>query len=426
MEKNNAKVVTKEPCKITVSFEIPSVEVDKAIEHIFDEIQKEARVPGFRAGKAPMDIIRKEFARTAEERALNRLSAEAVYGYMEEKKIRPAGTPAVTEFSREAGKNLKFTAAVECHPEFEAKNYKKIKAARKKSEVTAAETEERVKALLERNASLSPDLSGVVSKDGFAVIDYSLEADGKKLDNASAENYLVDISNPANIKGLNEALVGTKIGESKIIDVPFSQEYPAAELRGKTGRLNFTVKEVKKKNIPAADDAFAKDMGFENLEKLKETVSASMKAEREKQSLDDLRRQIDEALLKNNPFDVPQSIAADYAKSLLATMKNYFASNGLNEAEWEKRKSEFEKQAESEAKDAVRLYYLYGKIAEAEKISVSDEDMTKTREALKKIYAKDEAAFQKKWNSDAAQIKSDILREKVFKLLAGDAAVKES
>ncbi|MDI6757885.1 MAG: trigger factor [Endomicrobiia bacterium] len=421
MEKRNAKMVSRESCKLTLSFEVAADEVDKAVERIFDEIQKDARVPGFRQGKAPMAIIKREFARTAEERAVNRLSANAIYGYLEDKKIRPVGAPSVTEFSYEPGKDMKFSAAVECHPEFSVKNYKKIKASRKKISVADAEIEERIKALTERNASLVSDLAGAVSKDGFAVIDYSLESDGKKLEKASAQNHLVDISNPANIKGLNDAIIGTKIGDSKEIEVPFSTDYPAPELRGKTGRLKFTVKEVKKKILPAADDAFAKDLGYENMDNLKEAVSAAMKAEREKQSRDDLRRQIDEVLLKNNPFDVPETIAADYAKSLLDTMKNYFSSNGLTEAEWNKRKQEFEKQAADEARESVRLFYVYDKIAETEKIAVTDEDVKKTRDALKSVYEKDVSAFEKRWRDDESRIKHDILREKVFKFLLAEA-----
>jgi len=429
----SVKILSEEPCKISAVFEIEPKRVEEEIEKIFSEIQKDAQLPGFRQGKVPMEIIKKEFARTAEEKALNRLAAESIYEYAQTAQIRVASAPAVRDVSfkeKDGAKGLVFTATIERHPEVPPiKNYKKIKINRKKVSVEDAEIKERIDLLRQRNSTLAPDLSlEVKAGESFAVIDYDLLIDGEILKGASAQNYLVDVSNPANIKGLNEALAGMKAGQSKEIEITFPNDYPNPNLRSKTGKLRFTLKDVKKKILPEADDNFAKDIGFETFKALEDAVKLSIQKEKEDADRDETRHQIEEALLKNNTFDVPQSIVEDYAASLLESVKNYLLRSGAipSESEWEKRKAEFQARSLEDARSGLRLEYIYGKIAEMEKIQFpTDEELKSTRETFKKNWRGAEADFDKKWEEDKENIKHSLFKEKIFKFLTDEAVIKE-
>jgi len=432
---STVQIISEEPCKITATFEITSQKVRDEIEKIFTQIQKDAQLPGFRAGKVPMEIIKKEFAKTAEERALNRLAADAIYEYAKEANIRVAAAPAVSEISfpsenNDEKKGLTFKAVIECHPEIPPiKNYKKIKINRKKISVDEAEIKERINILRERNATLVPDLSlEVKAGQGFAVIDYDLYIDGELLKEASAQNYIVDVSNPANIKGLNEALAGMKVGETKEIEISFPKEYPNPKLQQKNGKLRFTLKDVKKKNIPDADDNFAKNLGFENLSALTDAIKSAIQQEKEEADRRSTREQIEETLLKHNPFEVPPSLTEDYANSLLESIKNYLTKTGAitSEEDWEKKKEEFKTRSLEDARNGLRLEYIYGKLAQMENISVTDDEINNLRESLKKNWKGTDEDFEKKWNEDADNIKHSLFREKVLKFLTDEAIIKES
>lgn len=425
MEKTSVKVLKSEPCKISLAFEIDKEKVREYLENIFGEIRQRAQIPGFRVGKAPMELIKKEFAKTANERMISKLSSEMIYDYLEKEKIKKAATPYITEISLEHDKNLTFNVVVERHPEIEVKNYKKIKITKKVKEITDADVDERLNLLRERNASLAPDPTGVVNDKSFAIIDYEIAVDGKKIENASAQNFLVDVSNPTNIKGLNEALIGAKINDNKSIEIAFPDEHPNREMAGKKGVMSFVVKDIKKKILPEIDDNFAKDIGVETLAKLKEMLKSSMVYERDKKVKEEMQKQVEESLLKSNQFDVPETITSDCQKSLLESIKNYFISNGMKEDEWQKNKETWEKKSREDAKNALRLSYIYDSIAKSEKIEVTDEDLNKTKESLKKLYEKNPTEFEKKWKENLSQVKYDILKEKVLKFIYDNAIISE-
>ncbi len=425
MEKTSIKVLKSEPCKITITFEVGKEKVGEYLDRIFKEIQKEAQLPGFRVGKAPIETIEKEFSKTAGERMVSKLSTELIYDYIEKENIKTAATPMITHISYEPEKNLTFNVLVERHPEIEVKNYKKIKLTKKTKPTDEADIESRLGLLQERNASLCPDLTKTIDRESFAIIDYTLYADGNKIKNASAQNFLVDVSNQANIKGLNEALIGSKIGDKKTIEVSFPENHPNKNLAGRNGNLEAVVKDVKKKILPNLDDEFAKDLGFESLESLKTNIKSSLVFDEEQKTKENMHKQIEDFLLRNNRFEVPEKITSDYQKSLIESMKRYFLSKGANEQEWDKNKEAVEKKSLEDARDALNLFYIYDFIATAEKISVTDDDLDKTKETLKKIYDKNPADFEKKWQADISQIKYDILKEKVFKFIIDNAIIKE-
>lgn len=420
------KVISKQPCKISVAFEIDNSVLEKCTVEILSEIRKEARIPGFRVGKAPIEIVKKEFLKTARQKAINRLSSKTICDYLEKEKIKTTSAPVITDISYNENKNFIFRVDIEHHPEIKVKGYKKIKLVKKEKKITESDIEERLKILQERNATLMSDLSSdVVSKESFVVIDYDLFLNGELIPNTSVQNFLVDISNPANIKGLNEALIGAKIGDKKSVEVTFPLEHPNKILCGKKGNIEITVKEIKKKILPIINDDFAKDLGFESLAKLREAIKNSLITEAQQKVKDEFKKQIEEYLLKNNIFDVPETLTRDYQKSLVESTKNYYLSHGITDDEWNKNKHLVEEKASQEAKDAIRLFYIYDSIAVAENITVTQEEIDKAKEEVKKLYTNPNE-FEKKWNKDLPEIRYSILKEKILKFIINNANITEA
>jgi trigger factor len=208
------------------------------------------------------------------------------------------------------------------------------------------------------------------------VVDYEGFMDGKLMDGAKAENFLIDMSAPQAITGLAEGLVGAKAGETREVPVTFPADSPSKDLAGKKANFKIKLNAIKEKQVPNLDDEFAKDLGVESLAELTKRVTENLEMEMKQNSDRDLRSQLIDKLLAKNEFGVPPSLVVKQAEYLAARQQEMMQRQGFPKEEGKKMlegmKAEITRQAERE----IRLQYLIESLGEIEKIEVTEDEIS--------------------------------------------------
>jgi len=375
-----SKVLKEEPCEISFSVEVPKDEVGKETESVFRDIQTRAALPGFRTGKAPIEMVRQQFADRARRTILENLIGKAATQVIRERKLSAIDTPKVEKIEFEFEKPLVFHMKVEKDPDVKAKDYKGIKVTSAPKPVTEDMVTKTLDEIRERNANLITVEGGKADKTNFAVIDFDGKINGKPLQGGSSKNYLLDMAQPQTIAGFAEGLLGAVAGENRTVTVTFPADYARKEIAGKEAVFDISVKEIKSKKLAALDDDFAKDLGLTSLAELQQKVKDNLEKEEKARADKEMEEQIYQALLDNNSFTVPPTLVEDRAVTLTRRAMQSLSRQGLvqpGDAQAEKTLAE---KSRPQAERDVRLSYLIKAIAAQEKIIATDADV----DALKK------------------------------------------
>lgn len=368
-DKPKFKKLKEEGCVVTLSVEVAPQEVTDQSQTALMRLQSQARIPGFRPGKAPLDLVKQHFAGRAREEAIDALIRRHVPAALEDLKLRVVETPTVSDVKWKDGEPLLITVQAEIAPTPVAKDYLKIPVTRKPQAADAAALDKRLEELRDAQARLDVAKDETVGAKNFVVIDYAASQGGKPLANAKGTSELVDMSSEQSVEGLSEGLKGMKRGETKTIKV---------KLGGKETDLTVTVTEIKTKVLPALDAEFAKDMGMESLDELKGKLKEVLDREVKSASESDVVRQIEEALVKTNVFPLPPSMVERQLEGMMDRMRRQLM--GATQIS-EKVINDLRAKLQPKAEDEVRLAFVMSAIAEKEKIEVTDAELASELEA---------------------------------------------
>ncbi len=417
LDKIKAKKGKEQGCVTTVEVEIPVGMAQDAMHTVWLRIQSQARLPGFRPGKAPLTMVQQQFQGEARQRAVETLIQKAIPDAVKQLELHPVTSPEVHDLSWDAGKPLTFKFDVEQAPKIELKTYKKLKATRKRYPATEEEVNKRIEELREGNARLEKAAEDQVGPTHYVVVDFQATAEGKPLPEGKGQDELVDMSSEQTVEGLTKGLLGLKRGDTK--DVPVTLE------GGKAAIFHVTVKELKSKVLPALDDEFAKDVGFEKLDELKTKLKELIQKEGDTKADRELTAQLEDALLANHKFDAPPSLVAGQLERLTQRVQEQFVgpNRELPEEEFKKLSDKLAPRAEAE----VRLSFLLRKIAEAEKIETSQQDLDlELNRALEESPSEDrKRGIRKFFEEHGDEIKGMIRDRKTVTFIKENAAIAD-
>ncbi len=415
-DKPKFKKIKEEGCVLTLSVEVPAQEVEDQSQTALMRLQQLARIPGFRAGKAPIGVVKQHFSGRAREEAFDALIRKHVPAALEDMKLRVVETPTVEDVKWKSGDPLLLSVRVEVAPTPVAKDYLKIPVARKAQAADEAAMSKRIDELREAHARLEVAKDETIGEKNFAVIDYAAFQGGKPMANAKGTAELVDMSSEQSVEGLAAGLKGMKRGESKTIKVKFS---------GKDADLQVTVTEIKIKVLPILDGEFAKDMGMESVEELKGKLKEVLDRETKSAAEADVVRQIEESLVKSNVFALPPSMVERQLEGMMDRMRRQLM--GATQLS-EKVLTDLRSKLQPKAEDEVRLAFVMSAIAEKEKIEVSDAELASELEAGLKDAA-DEAKkkeLQDMFAKRKDQIAHMIRERKTLNFLKDKAVYKDA
>ncbi len=423
------KVVSEDGCLQTLSVELPVSKVKEKIEEAFKNVQGQAKLPGFRPGKAPLEMVRENFKAAAYDRAQDLLMREGVMEALKSKKINPVQTPVVQSAQPfQPEKPFQFQFEVETTPQVKPTNYKGLKLTKKAKQVTDDDVQKAVTSLAEMNARLTESKSEALGNKHFAVVNYEGLLDGKPIEGAKAENFLLDMSAPQAIAGLAEGLVGAKAGEERDVPVKFPEDSPAKELAGKQAVFKVKLTAIKEKSMPTIDDEFAKDLGVESVTVLKTRIRENLEREQKQSAQSDLEKQVVEKLLEEHVFAVPKSMVDRQLHHLIERQSNKLLSQGVSQDDLnkviEKAKPDVLKQAEKD----VRLAYVLNAIAAEESVDATDAELNaKIDEIVNQSQPKERGSLEKALRGKYSdQIRSELRETKLFAWLIEHAKVKEA
>ena len=421
------KVSSEKDCLQTLSVEIPNSMVQEKIAKAFEVVRGKVKLPGFRPGKAPIEVVKEKFKDAAYEEAQDLLMREGVAEALKTRKLNPVQPPTVTSAQFHPEKAFQFEFEVEVSPNFKLSNYKGLKINKPVSLVTDNDVLSALENIANMNARLVESKDEVLAPKHFAVINYEGFIDGKAIDGAKADNFLMDMSAPQAIAGLAEGLVGAKAAEHRDVEVTFPADSPAKELAGKKAVFKVNVVAIKEKVVPSVNDDFAKDLGLESLEILKTRVQESLQKERDQQSQGAVEKQIVDRLLEGNAFAVPASLVQKHAEYLLNRQRERMGQQGISKDDADKMIERFKADAQKEAEKEVRLAYIMNELADAEKIQVTDAEIeARISGILEKSQPHERPALEKALKGGYRErIHSEVRDSKLFAWLIANAKVKE-
>jgi trigger factor len=419
-----SSVINKKPCSISMEVEVSESVVSKEIESAFCQIQKQAKIDGFRQGKVPMEVVKKKFVQEAKDRAVESAIRGTVMDALDKESFVPFDFPVVDELNYEIGQNLKYRFSAESHPKVEVNDYKNIHVKKEVFKVTDKSLGQSLDALRERNARLVPSKTGIVSEESLVLVNYdAFDADGKALPEVSAKENMLDLGSENTLKGFKSVLKGSKVAEAKEAKIEYPLDYSNKTLAGKTVMFKIKLNEIKEKELPELNDDFAKDMGTENLEDLKTKIKETIEAEEKRRQNTDIEKQVVDYLLEKNKFDVPHSLVEQQKKTLVERMKSYMQNQGASKEYIEKQLLVGEAKFREEAEKNVRLSYILNSVYAKENLAVTDADIEAEKNKMKSSNPGREASVDKYFDEKKENITLSLKEEKLFGFLLKDAKV---
>lgn len=418
------KVLKEEPCEVTYSVELAKDEVARETEEVFKDIQTRAALPGFRTGKAPLEMIKKNFAQRARQAVLENLIGRAAAQVIRDKKLQTIDTPQIEKVDFDLGKPLSFHMRVEKDPEVKVKDYKGVKLSRKTTRVTDDTVNKTLEELRERNASLVASSAEKVGKNHFVMIDFEGKIDGKAFPGGSAKNYLLDMNAPQTIAGFSDGVLDAKVNEQKPVQVTFPADYPHKEFAGKAAVFDVQVKEIKEKKIPALDDDFAKDLGLTSLAELKEKVKQNLEKEEEARSEKDLEDALFQHLLDRNKFSVPAKLVEHRTQTLIQRARTALERQGLVQPNDPQAEGPLRDKVRPQAERDVRLSYMLKSVAEQEKLENVDVEVENLRKKALEENKDRVDAVETYFRDHDHSIRASLLEGKVIEFLKKNAKIK--
>ena len=403
--------------------EIPKEHVDSAFEEIISEYKKEAKIPGFRPGKAPLDIVVKNYGKAAMEEAQRRVIPEAYQKALDKHNMEPISYPDLSDVECSMTGEVKFKAQFDVHPAVNIKKYKGIKITSEKIGVKEKEVEEALERIQNMNAEFK-DIERELKHGDFGVCAVETHIDGKVV-SAKRDNMWIEVNKEASFLGMGEELTGLKKGDKKDIEVTLPENYGDDKFAGKKAIFKLIVKETKEKELPELNDELAKKIGKETIKDVRSEIKDQLLLRKEENNNIKLKNQILEFLIEKNKMDVPESMVKRQLKVLVERAENDLLQKGVDKKIIEQQKEEIENKLKKEAEDKVRVYFLLDDIAKQEKIEIADSEIDKWYESMASHYSKEKDEVKKNYESNnlVEGLKEQLREEKILNFLVEEAEI---
>jgi len=368
-----------------VSVELTPDHVKDALDRAFTSVSRTVKLKGYRQGHVPRRLVERYFGDDVKKDVAQKLVSGSIGEALAEHKLDPVAPPRVENGSVEPGQPFKYTATIEVRPKVEPRDYEGLSAPKIDSGVTDAQVEERLEEMRKNQAMFVPvEGREVVEQGDFASADYQGFVDGAPLRGAKREGVLLEVVPGSMLENKAEGLLGARVGETRELGVTFPSDYAVEELRGKDARFQVAVKGLKKREVPALDDAFVQDLGGEakTVPELREKLKKEMVQQKKERAEGDQRERLLQALLEKNPVEAPPALVERNVDAMLQGMLESFMRRGIDPRQLGLNLDRMRDELRQRALLEVKGYLLLEAIAEKEKLLASEEDLDKHFEKL--------------------------------------------
>jgi len=408
-----------EGCRHSLEISIPVREVEAETAKALDHVQKRAKLRGFRPGKAPVSIIRKEFAGDIRQQVIESLIPKFLQKQLEAENLNVVGTPDIEDVHFHEGEPLRFTAKFEVVPEFELQDYKGVEIAYSDPQVTDEDVARRVEEIRGQKAQYVNIEPRAIEDGDFAVV--GLESiSGVEGEPVRQDEMVLEIGGADTLAPFTENLRGSSPGDEKEFEVAYPEDYASARLSGRTVRFHATVKGIRRKELPELNDDFAQEVGdYRDLGELREAVRKAILTQRQQEAQAEAQEKIVDKLVDAHDFPVPELFVERQIRNRVEQRVAAMAAQGVDprslKLDWDKLKGTQREQAVRE----VRASLVLGRIAERESIHATRDDVDREVDRVARQQREPVAAVRIRFEKDGTlgRIANHIQTEKTLGFL---------
>jgi trigger factor len=424
----NLNVEQTGPLERRLQIKIPTAEVDRAFDDVFRDLRGKVQVRGFRPGKAPRPVLEKQYGEHARGEVLESLVRDTLFKAIQQAELDIVSEPKVNPVEApRPGESYSYEATVEIRPAVELKQVEGLRVVPPAlPEPDEDPVEGQLREMRERHGELVTEAEGVAAARGHvAVIDFEGRIDGELFEGGSGKEVAIELGGGRAVPGFEDALIGLGAGESREFSLTFPDDYGAEALRGKTASFRASLQELKRRELPALDDEFAKDVSeYDTLEALRAELRRRFEQRREEERARLLREAVIRAALEANPFPLPPSLVH---AQLHALMDRLFEQLGprLPEARRKELSERWHDELHPQAERDTALAFLVPSVARARAIEVSDEELdaqlSEMAEQEGQALSKLKRMFQER--GALPGLRASLLERKVVDFLVAKATV---
>lgn len=411
-------------CMKVINITAEKEDIQKIYDDVFEKIKAGARIDGYRKGKAPDDVIKKRYADTIREEVKKDIVPKVGTEVLNRLNLHLVTYPGIRDIKFENDDRMTFSIVAEVNAEFELKDYRDIKINRKELKAVKDEDIEREVASIRQSRGVLKDAGRDIAADGdYAAVSMTGFVDGKAEADLTGDNELIRIGAKSMPPGLEDGIKGMKPGQEKEIGVKFPPDYLNKKFAGKDGVFQVKLKGIKMLDVPEFNDEFVKSLGgrYQTAVELKAAIKAELAKQAEADARNSNLEQIFKELLTRNCFEVAGGLTDHEAQNIVARHENQLAAQGLSTEKLGLNKDEMKKRYLKTAEDNVRLRYILRKVAESEKIEVTDADIEVEIKKIAETNKEDADAMLKRakqsWDALKAQYTEDRVVERLLSII---------
>lgn len=369
---------TAEGLKREYRVSIPAKDIDGKVTSKLTEVGKDIQLPGFRRGKAPLPVLKMRLGKSVLGEVLEETLQESVAKTLEDKELKPAMQPKIEIGDYEDGGDLEYTMSLEILPDFTVMDLESIELERLRIPVADDIVDRAVASFAENRKETEPAPGGHEAAAGdVAVIDFRGTVDGEAFDGGAAEDYPLNLGANTFIPGFEDQVIGAKAGDRKDVEVTFPKDYPAEHLAGKDAVFDVTVKELRTAKLPEIDDEFAKSLGAEDLNALRDAVKADIGQDYNGVSRTRLKRDLLDILADGHDFDLPPGMVEVEFEAIWKHYEERKAQDRLDEDEKDKSEDALKAEYRDIAARRVRLGIVLSAIGAGQNIEVTNDELNR-------------------------------------------------
>ena len=427
----NVKVEKQENSKVVLEFTMDKDTFEKELDKAFHKNAKYFKVPGFRNGKVPRNVVEKVYGERVLYEAVIEDNVDNEYRKaVEENNLDVVSKPELDVKQIGKGKDFIYTVTLYVKPEAKVKKYKGLEVKKIDTKVTKKDVDAKLESDRQKNARITSVEDRKLQKDDISTIDFEGFVDGVAFEGGKADNFELTIGSGQFIPGFEEQLIGMEIGEEREINVTFPEEYHAANLAGKPAMFKVKLISIKEKILPELDDEFAKDVSeFETLDEYKKDLEKKIKEEKEASAKNAKEMAVIDELVKNTEVTIPESMIEDEVENMVEQFKANLSYQGLTLEQYcgfmNTDVNGFKTNLKPEAEKNVKMKLALEAVAKVEDIKVEDKEIDEKIDELKKQYGSADTSDDLNKNENVRRYMEDKIRQDKLMKIIVDAAIEK-
>ncbi len=426
---------SKGSCRKVLHISVPADMVVQEYDNVLNAYAQQARIKGFRPGKAPINVVEKHFEKEIKEESQDRLMPRFYREALKEEEIEPVAVVNVEDVVMEKTKGLTFKVTIDVEPQFKLPRYKRIPVQCNDVKIAEKDIDDSIRRIREESARFE-DVKGRAAKEGDIVsIDYEGDIDSKAIAEIAPDcsglgkgkDFWVMIGKQDFIPGFSEMLTGVTIDEKKKINVRFPDDYHVSTVAGKNAVYNVLVKGIRERILPDMTKEFLKEFEVDTESALRDKVRQKLLENAERQEKDRSKEQISRFLIEKTSFELPASIVEQEIQLTARNAARRMIMGGQKQEQVESRMSEIMKTAEQTSKDRIKISYILAKIALEEKIQIEQSDVDARIKLLSGYYGvtSEKLRSEMEKNDGVGRLRKEMIAEKTLDFLLEEAKVKK-